>query len=138
MKKLLITIGIVVFSIPIIVVMFALVLSPTESSPVTTTTPPAAASIPATPPAAAPPAAKSSPATPPVAPAPIRKPVATDGSAFEDICENWFFYRDRTLRLAQAGDEEGAAKARKQLEQNERWLSDYPGRTLPATKSGCR
>jgi hypothetical protein len=20
----------------------------------------------------------------------------------------------------------------------ERWLSDYPGRTLPATKSGCR
>jgi len=70
--------------------------------------------------------------------APIRKPVVTDGSAFEDICENWFFYRDRTLRLSQAGDEEGAARARKQFEQNNRWLSDYPGRTLPTTKSGCR
>jgi hypothetical protein len=66
------------------------------------------------------------------------KPVATDGTAFEDICENWFYYRDRTLRLARAGDEEGAAKARKQFEQNDRWLADYPGRTLPATKSGCR
>jgi hypothetical protein len=67
-----------------------------------------------------------------------RKSAATDGTAFEDICENWFFYRDRTLRLAQAGDEEGAAKARSQFAQNDRWLSDYAGRTLPATKSGCR
>ena len=75
-------------------------------------------------------AATSKPAAP--------KSVATDGSALEDICENWFYYRDRTLRLAQAGDEEAAAKARKQFEQNERWLSDYPGRTLSATKSGCR